>query len=285
MPTKKPEGIWRIKDFLLYIALPCFLGIILAAFIPRPIIGLIEVRDPIYDSTGKQLIKQIQYAQNSSRIKAVVLIIDCPGGTVNDTELVFLELIKLNKKKPVISMVQGLSASGAYYLSVAADEIISNPSAMIGNVGVIANLPDHPYIQEDIYSTGPYKLWGTSRDTYIRQIEVMKEAFLNAVEFGRGEKLTISLKDISRGEIYPAVEAIKIGLIDSIGPQSNAFEIAAKKAKINHYQLIDINNIIEHDKMESNPFYALDKNGEITGYPKEPGFYYLYVPDIKGGIR
>jgi len=285
MPENKKSSKPSAKNLLLYIALPLILGAILSAFIPQPIIGVIEVRDPIFDATGKQLVEQVQYAQKNRQIRAVVLVIDCPGGTVNDTELVFLELVKLTKKKPVVSMVQGLSASGAYYLSMAADEIISNPSAMIGNVGVIAGLPDSPYIEEDMYSTGPYKLWGSSRDAYIRQIEGMKNAFLRAVEFGRGDRLAISLTEVSRGAMYPASEAVDLGMIDEIGAQSDAFELAARKAQSAHYKVVDLKSAIAQEKIEASNFFAVDADGRNTAYPGDPGFYYLYIPDIGGEIQ
>ena len=285
MPAKKKTVKTSSKDLLLYVALPLTLGIILAAFIPQPVIGIIEVRDPIFDTTGKLLVEQVQYAQRNDRVRAVVLIIDCPGGTVNDTELVFLELAKLTQKKPIVSMVQGLSASGAYYLSMAADEIVSNPSAMIGNVGVIASLPDHPFIEEDLYSTGPYKIWGSSRDTYMRQIEGMKNAFIKAVEFGRGDKLAMSITEVSRGAMYPASEAVALGLIDRIGPQSTAIELAAQKAQIGHYKVVHLKEAVAQEENEAGAFYALDENGQSTGYPKDPGFYYLYVADVKGGLK
>ena len=182
-------------------------------------------------------------------------------------------------------MVQGLSASGAYYLSMAADEIISNPSAMVGNVGVIAGLPDTPYIEEDTYSTGPYKLWGSSRDAYMRQIEGMKNAFLRAVEFGRGDRLTISLTEVSRGAMYPASEAVTLGMIDKVGAQSDAIELAAQKAQIAHYKVVDIKQAVNQEQIEASGFFSTNEEGESTGYPKEPGFYYLFVPEAAGGAQ
>ena len=285
MPSNQPDNKWGISKIILYIFIPCLFGMIFAVFIPRPIIGLIELRAPIDNKSGRALTEQIQYAYNNNRIKGIVLIIDCPGGTVNDTELGFLELNRLREKKPVIAIVQGLSASGAYYISMAADEIISNPSAMIGNVGVIGQLPVVPIILEEIYSTGPYKLWGQARDTYVRQIENMKEGFLQAVEFGRGENLVLTLEEISRGEVYTANEALRLGLIDALGAQSDAIELAAQKAHIAHYRTVYLDEVLDQEKSTVSSFFALDKNGEITGYPKEPGFYYLYIPDVKGGLR
>jgi ClpP class serine protease len=113
----------------------------------------------------------------------------------------------------------------------------------------------------------------------------MKEGFLQAVEFGRGENLVLTLEEISRGEVYTANEALRLGLIDALGAQSDAIELAAQKAHIAHYHTVYLDEVLDQEKSTVSSFFALDKNGEITGYPKEPGFYYLYIPDVKGGLR
>jgi protease-4 len=213
------------------------------------------------------------------------LVVDCPGGTINDTELIFLEMNHLREKKPVVIMIKGLAASGAYYISMASDYIMSNPSAMVGNVGVIAQLPSNPIIYEEVYSTGPYKFWGSSRDTYVRQIDLMKESFLETVIVSRAEKLTISKEEILRGEIYPASEALQFGMIDAVGSQSEAMEKAAGLAKIAHYSTVDLGEVLEENQEEASGFYAVDENGEVSAYPKASGFYYLYVADVKGGLK
>lgn len=279
--NKTGMGTW-----LVWVILPLLAGMLAASFIPQPKIGLIEITEVLDSANGAQIIQQIQYAYEQPDIRAIVLILDCPGGTINDTELVFLELNHFRARKPVVAMVQGLSASGSYYISMAADLIMSNPSAMIGNVGVIAQLPSVPIIYEETYSTGPYKFWGSSRETYVRQIDMMKENFLQAVTLSRGEKLNISDEVILRGEVYPASEALQYGLIDALGSQSEAIQAAARLAKIAHYDTLDLLEAIEAEQSpEANSFFALDKHGQSTGYPRESGIYYLYIPDMKGGLR
>ena len=210
-------------------------------------------------------------------------MLDSPGGTVNDSELIYLELNHLRNKMPVVSMVEGLSASGSYYVSMATDIIYSNPSAMVGNIGVIGQLPPIPIILEEVYSTGPYKFWGSARDTYMRQIDMMKRGFLQAVELGRGSRLLIPIEQVSRGEIYPANEALQLGLIDRLGSQSEAIEKAASLAHISNYKIVPINTLINEKKDTEKSFYNLDENGDSTGYPQESGYYFLYIPEIKGG--
>jgi len=283
-----PEEEHRFLDtrsVLLFIIFPLIIGITLSMFIRQPSIGIIEIKDPIDSILGKVVVEQLQYAYNHSEYKAVVLLIDSPGGTVNDSELIYLELNHLRKKIPVVSMVEGVSASGAYYISVATDYIYSNPSAMVGNVGVIGQLPPIPIILEDVYSTGPYKFWGSARDTYMRQIDMMKRGFLQAVELGRGSRLLLPIEQVSKGEIFPANVALQLGLIDRLGSQSEAIEKAASLAYITNYQVVSLNKVISDKEGSAKSFYAVDKNGEFTGYPKEYGFYFLYVPELKGGLQ
>ena len=73
------------------------IGILLSLLIPKPVIGVIRLNDAIYAATAKDLIAQIDYARDDPNIKAVVLILDSPGGTVVDTEAVYLELARLRK--------------------------------------------------------------------------------------------------------------------------------------------------------------------------------------------
>lgn len=285
MPKKKEiPSSWDKKNILLYIALPLFVGVILAAFIPRPQIGIIHLNYTIDDVITERTVKQIQYAMNHPEVRAVVLIMDCPGGTINGTELIYLELIKLRQTKPVVSMVEGMSASGAYYLAVGTDYILSNPSAMVGNVGVIGEIPSKPRIYEETYSTGPYKFWGFAQDSYIRQIDMMKTSFLEAVLIGRGKRLNTTAEYILRGEIFTANEALRLGLIDELGPQSLAIEKAASLAHISHYKIVDLQQKVNRESSDTSSanFYALDENGNPTNRPAQAGFYYLYIPMMEG---
>ncbi len=285
MKSEDNRAFFDARTLIFSILIPLIAGILFSSFIPQPKIGLIEIKEPLDNDVSKSVVEQIQYANNHPEIRGIVLALDSPGGTINDTELIYLELNHLRRKMPVVTMVQGLSASGAYYVSLATDFIYSNPSAMVGNVGVIGQIPPVPVLLEEIYSTGPYKFWGNPRDTYVRQIDMMKRSFLKAVEVGRGDRLAISIEQVSRGEVYPASEALGYGLIDQLGSQSEAIEKAARLAHITNYEVVNLSQMVDQERSEAPAFYALDENGESTGYPREPGFYYLYIADFKGGLQ
>lgn len=282
--TKTVRSNWDIKNVFLFIVLPLIIGLILSAFIPRPQIGTITITNAIDDLETELAVNQIRYAESHNEIRAVLLILDCPGGTINGTELIYLELLKLRQTKPVVTMIQGLSASGAYYISAGTDYIFANPSSMVGNVGVIGTVPSKPRVFEEEYSTGPYKLWGWPQDTYIRQMDMMKDTFLQAVLNGRGKNLRINSEQILRGEIYPANEAFRLGLIDELGPLGAAIDKVAELTHISHYQIVDLKQKTSNEEQTTTSankgFYGVDENGNSTGKPREPGLYYLYLPEM-----
>ncbi len=122
---------------LLWWAIPALIiGILLSLLIPKPVIGVIRLNDAIYAQTANDLIAQITYAREHPEVRAVVLVLDSPGGTVVDTEAVYMELSRLRQSKPVVTWVSGMAASGAYYLSSGTDYVVAVPSSEVGNVGV-----------------------------------------------------------------------------------------------------------------------------------------------------
>ena len=271
---------WGAADWAVMVILPLIAGILLSLFIQQPIIGVIHFNDEIYGNSANELITQFRYAFEHTQIRAVVIIIDSPGGTVTDTEAIYMELIRLRRKVPVVMMVQGMAASGAYYLSSAASFIITEPSALVGNVGVIRSMPGQPSIAEDTYSTGPYKLWGGPGDTFIREMELMKQDFLQAIQLGRGSRLTIPAETILRGQIWPGSEALRYGLVDQLGSQSDAYDKAAQLSHIVNYSIKDLRDLSGLPQASIYPYYYEAPDGMLSKPPREPGFYFLFIPNI-----
>ena len=75
--------------------------------------------------------------REDKRFRAVVLEIDSPGGTASGSELLYHSVLKIKKEKPVVAYIRGTGASGAYYISCAADRVVALPSALVGSIGVI----------------------------------------------------------------------------------------------------------------------------------------------------
>ncbi len=271
----------KARSILLWLALPLLAGILVAALIPQPGIGVITLSDTIYATTAKSMIGQIDYARAHPEIRAVVLVLDSPGGTVVDTEAVYLELLKLRRSKPIVVSINGMAASGAYYLTVAADYAFAKPTSNVGNIGVIGFLPSAPTIYEEIISTGPYKMWGWPRDTYTRQIEMVKQGFYSAVKAGRGKRLTAKTELILSGQIWPGTEAVRLGLVDELGAQSDAMEKAAQMARIRNYKIVNLADLITTPPEDAKTgFFAQSAEGLNLPYPREAGIYMLYIPPL-----
>jgi len=269
----------RIRQISLWIILPLVIGIIISLAIPRPVIGVIRLNDAIYSFTARDLINQINYAKDNPKVSAVVLVLDSPGGTVVDTEAIYMELTRLREKKPVVTVVNGMAASGAYYLSVNTDYIYAKPTSLVGNVGVIGYLPSVPFIYEGIISTGPYKLFGSPRDLEMRQIEAVKQGFFQAVMLGRGDRLNMDAETLLRGQIWSGSDSLELGIIDAFGTETDAAKKAASLAHVSHYDVVELNTIVQSGfQMPALGFFLQNEDGVTLPYPSEAGMYLLYVP-------
>lgn len=270
----------KLRGGILWVVIPLIVGVVLAStLIPKPVIGVIRLEDAIYGYTAQNMIKQIQYASNHPEIKAVVLVFESPGGTVVDTEAVYMELTKLREKKPVVTAVNAMAASGAYYLSANTDYIFVKPTSLIGNIGVISYLPPSPFIIEDIITTGPYKLWGSPRDGDMRQVEMIKQGFFEAVTLGRGDRLTAAPETVFNGQIWVGIDAIRLGIADELGGEPEAAAKAAELAKVAKYQVLDL---AEPAGINTGgfSFFIQSPDGMNLPYPNEAGIFMLYIPPL-----
>jgi len=277
----------QIRVWLLWLALPLLLGLLAAAAIPRPVIGIIYLYDAIDSYAADNMIVQIDYAIENPEVRAVVLAFDSPGGTVVDTEAVYFELSQLRAKKPVVVAVNGMAASGAYYLSANSDYIYAKPTSLVGNIGVIGYLPPTPFVIEDVISTGPYKLWGAPRDSDMRQIDMIKEAFYQAVQLGRGDKLKIERDEILSGQIWSGIDATRMGIADELGGESDAIKKAAELAHVSNYKvenlyvsILESLGIDPYTYVSASTFFLKTPEGATLPYPSKAGIYLLYIPQL-----
>jgi protease-4 len=188
-------------------------------------------------------------------------------------------LTKLREKKPVVVAVNGMAASGAYYLSANTDYIYVKPTSLIGNIGVISYLPPSPFIIEDIITTGPYKLWGSPRDGDMRQVEMIKQGFFEAVNLGRGDKLTAGPETIFSGQIWVGIEAVRLGIADEIGTEADAAQKAADLAEVANYEVTDLAQLAGVG-FGGFPFFIQSPDGMMLPYPNEAGIFMLYIPPL-----
>jgi protease-4 len=223
------------------------LGLILGnfafnTFIGKPDIGVVKIDTTLYPWTTPDIVKMLNYATGNNTIKAVVLEIDCPGGDAVSAEELYLDIVHLRDIKPVVAYINIVGASGGYYISSAANFIYAKSSSTVGSVGAYVSLPERETLFENIIPTGPNKLTGSSTEEAVNQLEMLKQSFLQAVMFQRGNRLKISKEELSKAGVYNGLEGVRYGLIDNIGSSFDAVQKAAELAGLRNYEVIDIND-------------------------------------------
>ena len=177
-----------------------------------------------------EVVEQLDNAAKNSNVKGVLLVVDSPGGAVAPSVEVAFAVKRLRELKPVVVYAKGTLASGSYYASIWANQIIANPGSMVGSIGVImqgANLSgimSKLGIKTQTVQAGKYKKIGTPDREWTsyevnelnKVIQGTYDMFTSDVATARG--LDIKNRDsFANAHIFTASQAKDIGLIDSLG--------------------------------------------------------------------
>ncbi len=188
----------------------------------------IKLVGPIFDTT--EVVEEIDQARENDSIKGVLFTVDSPGGTVPPSIEVMYAIKRLKEVKPVVVYAAGTLASGSYYASVYADEIIANPGSMVGSIGVIMHganvreLMEKIGIKSQVIQAGKYKQVGTvdrewnedEKAELNKVIQGTYQMFVHDVATARGldEKDSHHYAD---AHIFTAAQAKEVGLVDDLG--------------------------------------------------------------------
>ncbi len=202
-----------------------------------------ELADEIHD--------QLQTARRDDAVKAVILRIVTPGGTVSASDRIHHEIAEFRREtsKPTVAFMQSIATSGGYYASVACDRIIAEPTTITGSIGVIMNsmvikglLEEKLGIQPVVIKSGPRKDWPSifsetteEQKQYLmdKLITPAYDRFVNLVVQGRSGKLQRDeVLQLADGSIYGAQEACEKKLIDRVGYFSEAVSLAETLASV-----------------------------------------------------
>lgn len=212
------------------------------------------------DEIGAHKISRtIREARADSSIKAIVFRVNSPGGSALASELIWRELDLAKKVKPVIASMGDVAASGGYYILAPADTIVANPVTITGSIGVfgvLMNMKDLMNkklgITYDAETTNTYSNIGTPfRPLSQYELQILEKgvnktyySFVDHVAEGRG--LTFDQVDnIAEGRVWSGINAKKIGLIDTYGGLTEAIKIAAEKAHIETYRIVELPKLQE----------------------------------------
>jgi protease IV len=197
--------------------------------------------------------KQLQQARDDNDVKAVILEIDSPGGGITASDIIYKEILdfKERTKKKVIVSMQDVAASGAYYISVAADKIMSHPTTVTGSIGVImpliniADLVKKYGIEYTSVKSGDMKDIGSpfkkmsdeERAVLHNMVDEMYTRFLKIISEGRNMEIE-NVRKLADGRIYTGRQALDNGLVDQLGYIEDAIIMAKEMAGLKEAKII-----------------------------------------------
>jgi len=196
-------------------------------------------------SKSDATIKLIHTYRDDPSVKAIVLRIDSPGGSVAPVQEIFTELEKI--EKPIIASMGGSAASGGYYIACAADTIVANPGTLTGSIGVIMQftrmkgLYDKVGLEHQVVKSGQFKDTGSPFRELTEQEQAVLQAtvddvynqFVDAIFAARGSLLTrAEVVELADGRIFSGKQALESKLIDQLGNLPDAIQIAGELAGI-----------------------------------------------------
>jgi protease-4 len=195
---------------------------------------------------GESTSDLLRQARYDKAVKAVVLRVDSPGGSMFASELILREVQALRKAgKPVVVSMSTYAASGGYYISAAANQIFASPTTLTGSIGVFSVVPTFQRTLEKlgvkVDGLGTTPLAGNLRldrplDAASKQIlqssvDHAYDDFLHRV--GEGRKKSVEDVDkIAQGRVWAGVDAERVGLVDHLGGLKDATDAAAKLAEL-----------------------------------------------------
>lgn len=245
--------------------------------------------------------EQLEKAASDRSVKAVVLRVNSPGGTVACSDTMYEQIIDFRERtgKPVIAAGQEVMASGAYYLATACDEIYAQPTTLVGSIGVIFSsfTVDGAMakigVRSEVVKSGPlkdmgspFRSWNTAeREVMQGMIDEYYERFVEVVQSKCKIDDAENLKIATDGRIFSGTQAMKLKLIDKAGSLDDAIERAREIARANNARVV----MYKRPYGYQGSIYATNNTPlpqantiqiplpeSIAFLPK--GFYYLWEP-------
>ncbi|MDP3669749.1 MAG: signal peptide peptidase SppA [Telluria sp.] len=238
-------------------------------------VGVIVAAGPISDGIaapgtigGMSTANLIRKAREDDQIKAVVLRVDSPGGSAYGSELIRRELeLTRAAGKPVVVSMGSVAASGGYWISMSADEIVADPATITGSIGVFAIIPTAEKIGEKlgIHTAGVTTTWLADAYNPLRPLDPrFTQLVQNGVNHIYSEFTTKvaqarkstpqKIDEVGQGRVWTGQQAQERGLVDTLGSYRDALNSAAKRASLKaDYRVA----YIEHDTTRLERFFEL----------------------------
>ena len=200
---------------------------------------------------GDKISRVIRKVREDKKVKAVVFRINSGGGSALASEVIWREIALTAKEKPVVSSFGDVAASGGYYIACASTKIVANPTTITGSIGVWAAIPNlkglmnnklgitfdnaKTHANADFISlVEPLSSYQT--EILQKDVDHIYDVFANHVSEGRKMSLE-TVDNLGQGRIWSGTEALRLGLVDTLGGFDAAVKLAARLAKLTEYRL------------------------------------------------
>lgn len=214
------------------------------------------------ESIGPELADTIRKARKDDRIKAIVLRVNSPGGSALTSDIIWKEVQLAAQTKPVIVSMGNVAASGGYYISCAATTILAEPTTLTGSIGIFGLMfsgekliKDKMGITTSTVNTNEHSDFGgsyplpvpisnrpmTEYEKGVMQAYINRgyDTFLSRVSEGRHMSKE-EVHEIAQGRVWTGEDALRIGLVDQLGGLNEAIQLAAEKAGLSDFQIIEL---------------------------------------------
>jgi len=213
------------------------------SFSQGPRVGVLEVTGVIADS--KKTLKELREFAEADSIKAIVVRVDSPGGSVAPSQELYQALRKLKGKKHVVVSMGSIAASGGFYVACAGEKIYADPGTLTGSIGVIFNFYNvqgllkwagvqvSPLTAGKMKDAGnPYREMTADEKAYFRSVlDDVHDQFIQAVASGRSLSVD-QVKPIADGRVFTGRQAKDLKLVDELGGLEDAVAEAGRMAGI-----------------------------------------------------
>jgi protease-4 len=254
-------------------------------------------------STVQEAVSHLRKAEKDPLVKAVVLQLNSPGGSVTASDVLFNEIRQFKERtgRPVVAMMMDVAASGAYYLALSADVIVAHPTTLTGSIGVIFIRPKLTGLMEKIGVAVEVSKSGANKDSgspfrattpeeaiiFQEMTDHLAKRFVDLVQKQRDVNRT-ALAALSSARVYLAEEALSLKLVDRIGYMEDAVAQARQRAGLPPESRLIVYRRTEYpDDNVYNPITSYEGDRPVvlfdTGFARlvpdlQPGFYYLWHP-------
>jgi protease-4 len=242
----------------------------------------------------------LKKAEKDDDVKALILRINTPGGTVTSSDIIYHEIKTFKEKKQikVYAVVMDLAASGGYYIAQAADQIIVHPTSLTGSIGVIAlkvnlsGLMDKVGVDFEVVKSGDHKdflspfrsLTTDERIIFQKTIDDLHQRFVSTIEDNRKQLSREEIANLADGRIYTSQQALDSKLIDKIAYMDEAEEFIKKDLGLDQLSFVVYHRSGQYKSniYSSSPVPpSINFNYiNLNFFPETPGpnFMYLWMP-------